>query len=86
MTAWRDTQADADEQAQVERIRDYIRNGDCYQVNLTQRFEVHARGDTWQAYAELRKLNPAPFSAWSIPKKPTSSKTTANGAASNSPP
>nr|WP_297529575.1 bifunctional anthranilate synthase component I family protein/class IV aminotransferase [uncultured Roseateles sp.] len=42
MTAWRDTQADADEQAQVERIRDYIRNGDCYQVNLTTRLAAEA--------------------------------------------
>ena len=42
MTAWRDTQADADEQAQVERIRDYIQDGDCYQVNLTTRLGAEA--------------------------------------------
>ncbi|HEY1396122.1 bifunctional anthranilate synthase component I family protein/class IV aminotransferase, partial [Roseateles sp.] len=42
MTAWRDTQADADERAQVERIRDYIQDGDCYQVNLTTRLSAEA--------------------------------------------
>ncbi|WP_377153530.1 chorismate-binding protein [Roseateles sp. UC29_93] len=42
MTAWRDTQAETDEQAQVERIREYIREGDCYQVNLTARLSAEA--------------------------------------------
>lgn len=42
ITAWRDCQDDAREQAQVERIRDYIRDGDCYQVNLTTRLEAQA--------------------------------------------
>ncbi len=37
IAAWRDTQSDGEEQAQVERIREYIRAGDCYQVNLTTR-------------------------------------------------
>ena len=44
MTAWRDAQADADEQAQVERIREYIRAGDCYQVNLTTRLAAETVG------------------------------------------
>ncbi len=42
-TAWRDAQADGDEQAQVERIREYIRAGDCYQVNLTTRLDAPPR-------------------------------------------
>ncbi|WP_067274542.1 chorismate-binding protein [Mitsuaria sp. 7] len=42
MTAWRDTQDESDEQAQVERIREYIRQGDCYQVNLTTRLGAEA--------------------------------------------
>jgi len=40
ITPWRDVQADEAEQAQVERIRDYIRDGDCYQVNLTTRLDA----------------------------------------------
>lgn len=46
------------------RIKDYIRNGDCYQVNFAQRFSAPAEGDGWHAYRRLRELNPAPFSAF----------------------
>lgn len=46
------------------RIKHYLQEGDCYQVNLTQRFAARCRGDLWQAYRLLRQLNPAPFSAW----------------------
>ena len=45
-------------------IKDYIRNGDCYQVNLAQRFAAAAAGDPWLAYQRLRVINPAPFSAY----------------------
>jgi len=46
------------------RIKRYILDGDCYQVNLAQRFSVAADGDGWQAYRDLRRLNPAPFAAY----------------------
>jgi para-aminobenzoate synthetase component 1 len=46
------------------RIHDYIREGDCYQVNLAQRFAADASGDAWLAYQALRVINPAPFSAF----------------------
>ncbi|MDZ7754229.1 MAG: aminodeoxychorismate synthase component I [Gammaproteobacteria bacterium] len=46
------------------RIQDYIRAGDCYQVNLAQRFAAPARGHAWPAYRRLRALNPAPFAAY----------------------
>jgi para-aminobenzoate synthetase component 1 len=46
------------------RIKRYIRDGDCYQVNLAQRFSAPAEGDGWSAYRRLRQLNPAPFSAY----------------------
>lgn len=46
------------------RIKRYIREGDCYQVNLAQRFSVAADGDAWDAYRRLRELNPAPFAAY----------------------
>jgi para-aminobenzoate synthetase component 1 len=45
-------------------IKRYIREGDCYQVNLAQRFVARADGDPWTAYRDLRRLNPAPFSAY----------------------
>ena len=46
------------------RIRGYIHDGDCYQVNLAQRFSAAASGDPWLAYQRLRIVNPAPFSAY----------------------
>jgi para-aminobenzoate synthetase component 1 len=50
--------------AAFERIQRHIRDGDCYQVNLAQRFAAPAQGDAWCAYRALRGLNPAPFSAF----------------------
>jgi para-aminobenzoate synthetase component 1 len=46
------------------RIKYYLKEGDCYQVNLTQRFESDCRGNPWVAYQALRKINAAPFSAY----------------------
>lgn len=46
------------------RIKHYIREGDCYQVNLAQRFSALAAGEPWDAYRRLRALNPAPFAAY----------------------
>lgn len=45
-------------------IKAHIRAGDCYQVNLTQRFSADVRGSAWNAYELLRATNPAPFSAY----------------------
>lgn len=46
------------------RIQQYIHEGDCYQVNLTQRFSAYCAGNPWAAYQLLRVYNPAPFSAF----------------------
>jgi len=46
------------------RIKQYLKEGDCYQVNLTQRFVAECEGDPWAAYQLLRKLNAAPFSCY----------------------
>jgi len=46
------------------RIKHYLLEGDCYQVNLAQRFSARCEGDPWIAYEALRKLNAAPFSAY----------------------
>lgn len=47
-----------------ERIKHYLKEGDCYQVNLTQRFSAPCRGNPWAAYLKLRALNAAPFSGY----------------------
>ena len=45
-------------------IGGYLRAGDCYQVNMAQRFTASYEGNIWQAYCELRNQNQAPFSAY----------------------
>jgi para-aminobenzoate synthetase component 1 len=47
-----------------DRIKHYLTEGDCYQVNLSQRFSAGCEGDPWTAYRKLRTLNAAPFSAY----------------------
>ncbi|MCB1858534.1 MAG: aminodeoxychorismate synthase component I [Gammaproteobacteria bacterium] len=48
----------------VRRIKRYIRDGDCYQVNFAQRFAAPAEGSPWDGYKGLRRLNFAPFGAY----------------------
>ncbi|MBM3935067.1 MAG: aminodeoxychorismate synthase component I [SAR202 cluster bacterium] len=48
----------------VRRVKDYIRAGDVYQVNLSQRFETYLRCHPWDLYMRLREASPAPFSAY----------------------
>ena len=50
--------------AAFRRVHDYIHAGDCYQINLAQRFAAPAAGDPWLAYQALRIINPAPYSAF----------------------
>ncbi len=47
-----------------DRIKHYIREGDCYQVNLAQRFMLEVSGSPWDAYLRLRRINPSPFAAF----------------------
>ena len=46
------------------KIQRYIQAGDCYQVNLAQRFTAHFDGDPWSAYQALRVVAASPFSAY----------------------
>ena len=46
------------------RIREYIRQGDVYQVNLTQRFSFPLSGEPYYLMQRLFGLNPAPFYAY----------------------
>ncbi len=46
------------------KVKNYIRAGDCYQINLAQRMAVKVSGDTWQAYDQFRQLSKAPFMAY----------------------
>ena len=59
--------ANMDKDAYAEKfskIKQYIIDGDCYQVNLAQRFSVEVKGSPWDVYLQLRRNNPAPFAAY----------------------
>ena len=45
-------------------VQNYLQAGDCYQINLAQRFSAAATGDAFSAYLMLRSLSPAPYSAF----------------------
>ncbi len=47
-----------------DKIQQYIVAGDCYQINLAQRFSANYEGDPWQAYLSLREVAAAPFSGY----------------------
>lgn len=47
-----------------KKIKSYLYEGDCYQINLAQRFEASFQGATYSVYQHLRTINPAPFSAY----------------------
>lgn len=46
------------------RVSDYIQAGDCYQVNLAQRFTAPFTGDPFSAYRLLRPLAAAAFAGY----------------------
>jgi len=48
----------------VEKVRQYIRSGDIYITNLTQRFTLSTEKEPYDVYKKLRKINPAPFAAF----------------------
>ncbi len=48
----------------VEKAKEYIRAGDIYQVNLSQRFKVTLNTDPFDLCRILRTINPAPFACF----------------------
>ncbi len=57
-------QGRSDYDAAFARIQHYIHAGDCYQINLAQRFRARCQGDSLAAYARLRTACPTPFAAY----------------------
>jgi anthranilate synthase component 1 len=47
--------------ADVERIKEYIRAGDCFQCLLARRIDVDHDFDSSDLYRALRALNPSPY-------------------------
>lgn len=48
----------------VKKAKEYIRKGDIYQVNLSQRFEATLDMSPLELYRRLRSFSPAPFAAY----------------------
>jgi para-aminobenzoate synthetase component I len=48
----------------VRRVRRYIRAGDVYQVNLSQRFQFPFHGNPFKLWEHLYAMNPSPFYAF----------------------
>lgn len=61
---WRSNMSAQAYAEKFERVQSYLQSGDCYQVNLAQRFEATYAGDEWQAFRQLNASNRAPFSAF----------------------
>lgn len=50
--------------AAFRRVARYIRDGDCYQVNLARTFRAPFRGDPLAVYGDFRRLAGGPFAAY----------------------
>jgi para-aminobenzoate synthetase component 1 len=48
----------------VARVIEYIRAGDIFQANLSQRLQASLVGAPFELYRRLRRRNPAPFAAF----------------------
>lgn len=48
----------------IARIQEYIRSGDVYQVNLSQRLQVDYAGDGLALYEALARINPVHFASY----------------------
>ncbi|GGP74503.1 aminodeoxychorismate synthase component I [Shewanella ulleungensis] len=63
-STWQNQITEHQYQQKFDQVQQYLLSGDCYQINLTQRFEAQYQGDEWQAYCALSRANQAPFSAF----------------------
>ncbi|HOK56649.1 MAG TPA: aminodeoxychorismate synthase component I [bacterium] len=48
----------------IEKIKNYIKEGDVYQINFSHRFEVKGEFRPYPLFLKLKKINPAPYSAY----------------------
>jgi para-aminobenzoate synthetase component 1 len=48
----------------VAKARQYIIDGDIFEVNISQRFETQLTIPPWELYLKLRAINPAPFASY----------------------
>ena len=63
-SAWQSNMSRQQYGEKFRQVQAYLHSGDCYQVNLAQRFQASYVGDEWQAFRQLNAVNRAPFSAF----------------------
>ena len=51
-------------ESKIKKILSYINEGDCYQVNLAQRFSLGYEGDEYSMYKTLNSSFASPYSAY----------------------
>ncbi|HHR6131290.1 TPA: aminodeoxychorismate synthase component 1 [Providencia alcalifaciens] len=61
---WHANMTEAKYHENIARIHQYLREGDCYQINLAQRFKAKYKGNEWDAFLTLNESNRAPFSSF----------------------
>jgi len=64
MSNWQSNLSKNDYLQRFAQVQEYLLSGDCYQINLAQRFRAKYQGDEWQAYNKLTNSNQMPFSAF----------------------
>lgn len=64
VTPWQSNMTKAQYCEKFAQVQEYLRSGDCYQINLTQRFNAAYQGSEWEAYNLLEQANGAPFSGF----------------------
>lgn len=63
-SGWQSNMSRAQYGEKFRQVQAYLQSGDCYQVNLAQRFQARYEGDEWAAFVRLNRANRAPFSAF----------------------
>lgn len=61
---WQANMSEIEYHASMQQIDEYLKAGDCYQINFAQRFSASYCGSEWQAYELLTTVNKAPFSSF----------------------
>lgn len=63
-TPWKSNMSEASYATKFDSVQEYLLSGDCYQINLAQRFNAQYQGSEWLAYDKLEQYNSAPFSGF----------------------
>ncbi|MEL0608523.1 aminodeoxychorismate synthase component I [Vibrio echinoideorum] len=63
-TPWQSNMSQDNYANKFDSVQEYLLSGDCYQINLAQRFRADYQGSEWLAYEKLEQYNSAPFSGF----------------------